>query len=73
MSIKADNVIRHIEKNGHATLKLDRASGFTLLTISKRGNDYVVGYQPGSMIKRINRADLRAMLVENAIYVESWR
>lgn len=73
MKIKADNAIRHIEKHGRIILKMDSASGFYQLTVTKRGDEYMVGYQPGSMVKRMNRADLRALLVENSIYVESFR
>lgn len=73
MSIKIDNVIKHLHAHGKVILKMDQASGFYQLTITRRMNDYVVGYQPGGKVARCNLADLKAMLIANSVYVESWR
>lgn len=73
MSIKVDNVIKHLEKTGSVKIKLDRASGLSQMTVNKRqkGN-YVVGVHPGSRLAMMNLADLRAELIANSIYIESW-
>lgn len=73
MSVKINNVMRHLEAHGKVILKMDKASGFYQLTISKRADHYVVGFQPGGKIAKANAADLKAMLIENSIYIESWR
>lgn len=74
MNIKVNNVLAHLEKKGNVVIKMDRASGVSQMTISRRqkGN-YVVGIHPGSKLALVNLADLKAELVANSIYIESWR
>ena len=74
MNIKVNNVLAHLAKNGNVTIKMDRASGVTQLTVSRRQKgDYVVGSHPGSKLAMVNLADLKAELIANSIYIESWR
>lgn len=73
MTIKIDNVIKHINKTGRAVLKMDSNSGFYQLTITKRDNDYLVGEHPGGRVKRYNLADLKAELITHSIYIDSFR
>lgn len=74
MNIKVNNVLNHLEKKGSVTIKMDRASGIHQMTISRRPKgDYVVGVHPGSKLAMINLADLKAELIANSIYIESWR
>lgn len=47
MSVKAQNVVAHIESKGRAIIKLDRAAGVSQITITRREfNRYVVGTHP---------------------------
>lgn len=70
---KIENIIRHLGKHGKVILKMDKQSGFYQLTVTKRKDDYLVGYQPGGRVARFNRADLRSVLVENSMFIESFR
>lgn len=73
MSIKVNNVINHVNKAGRAVLKMDSNSGFYQLTITKRGNDYLVGEHPGGRVRRYNLADLKAELITHSIYIDGFR
>lgn len=73
MNSKIKLVLAHLDAHNKVTLKMDRASGFQSITITKRGDKYVVGTIPGARLVSSNRADVRAMLIENSIYVEGWK
>lgn len=73
MSIKATNIIKHVDRHGRAILKMDAASGVYQMVITKRANDYVVGEHPNGTLRRATLADVRAILTTNSIYIESYR
>lgn len=73
MSVKAQNVMMHIEAKGHTVIKLDRAAGVSQITITRREFDrYVVGTHPGSIVRSLNRAEMISLLNDNSIYINSW-
>lgn len=73
MNSKANSIIKHYEAKGKVTIKLDRASGFNVITVTKgsRGNN-IVGTVPGGKLVNASMPDIRAMLVENSIYINAW-
>ena len=73
MKAKTTLILAHLEKNGKVTVKMDRATGFSVVTITKRAGGYVVGTIPGDKLTRANIADLKAMLIANSIYIINWR
>lgn len=73
MKAKTALILAHLDKNGKVTVKMDRASGFSVVTITKRAGGYVVGTIPGDKLTRANIADLKAMLIESSIYIINWR
>ena len=73
MKAKTALILAHLDKNGKVTVKMDRASGFSVVTITKRARGYVVGTIPGDKLTRANVADLKAMLIANSIYIINWR
>ncbi|QVW27774.1 hypothetical protein [Hafnia phage Pocis76] len=73
MNIKAENIIKHVERNGRVILKMDAASGIYQMVITKRTNDYVVGEHPNGILRRATLADVRAILTANSVYIESYR
>lgn len=73
MKAKTALILAHLDKNGKVTVKMDRASGFSVVTITKRAGGYVIGTIPGGKLTRANVADLKAMLIANSIYIISWR
>lgn len=73
MSIKSANVVKHLEAKGRVIVKLDRASGLTSITITRREFDrFVVGRHPGSIVRSLTRAEVEALLAENSMYIKSW-
>lgn len=72
MNCKVDNILKAIDVNHRVVLKMDRASGLAQLTITDGKGFYVIGTHPGGKLRRVNSADLRAMLIENSIYINSW-
>lgn len=73
MNAKTNLILAHLENNGKVTIKLDRASGISTMTITKRKSGFVVGTIPGDKLTAANLADIKATLIANSIYVESWR
>lgn len=73
MSVKAQNVVAHIESKGRAIIKLDRSAGVSQITITRREfNRYVVGTHPGSIIRSLTRAEMVNLLNDNSLYINSW-
>lgn len=73
MNSKANNIIKHYEAHGKVTIKLDRASGFNVITVTKGGlGNNIVGTIPGGKLVNASIPDIRAMLVENSIYINAW-
>lgn len=73
MSIKVDNVIKHLDSKGRVVVKLDKASGFISMTITKtRVGNNVIGSTPGSRLTNATDADVRATLEANSIYIDAW-
>lgn len=50
MKAKTALILAHLDKNGKVTVKMDRASGFSVVTITKRAGGYVVGTIPGAKL-----------------------
>lgn len=73
MNIKAENIIKHLERNGRVIIKMDSSSGIYQMVITKRKNDYVVGEHPNGILRRATMADIRAALIANSVYIESYR
>lgn len=73
MNTKTALILAHLGAHGKVTVKLDRASGLSTMTITKRKGGFVVGTIPGGRLTSANLADIKATLIANSIYVESWR
>ena len=73
MSIKSENIIKHYSDKGRVVIKMDRASGYASITITKgwRGNN-IVGTVPGGKLVNATISEVRAMLDANSIYIISW-
>lgn len=73
MHVKTNNIMQHIEAHSRAVIKLDRASGYTQVTITKRsGGRYVIGTIPGARLVNATEAEVVALLENNRIYLNSW-
>lgn len=70
---KVSFILKAVDAKGRVIVKCDRDAGFSMLTITKRGEDrFVIGQQPGSSLRECNRADVVAMLDSNRMYLLSW-
>lgn len=73
MSIKVNLILDHYASRGRVVVKMDRASGFKTITISKRpGNKNVVGTEPHGRLQNFSLADIRSTLEANSIYIEGY-
>lgn len=73
MSVKIDNVIAHYNAHGRVVVKLDRSSGFSSITVTKRnGGGNIVGTVPGGKLISYTDSEVRNLLEANRIYVISW-
>ena len=73
MSIKAENIIKHLNAKGRVVIKMDKPSGFVSMTVTKvRNGNNVIGSTPGSRLVNATDADVRATLEANSIYINSW-
>lgn len=72
MKLKTESIMKLIKTNGRAVLKMDRASGFNQLTITKVKGGYAVGEHPGGRIKRMTESDVYALIDDLAFLIEKW-
>lgn len=73
MSIKVENIIKHLESKGRVVIKMDKSSSFISMTVTKtRNGNNVIGITPGSRLLNATGADVRATLEANLIYINSW-
>lgn len=74
MKAKADNVIKTLEQHDTVVVKLFRESGMRTMTITKSNDliDYNVSADRLPPIKRMTKADIRAILILHSIFIESW-
>lgn len=73
MSIKVENIIKHLNVKGSVVIKMDKSSGFVSMTVTKaRNGNNVIGSTPGSRLVNATDADVRATLEANSIYINSW-
>ena len=73
MSIKVENIIKHLNAKGRVVIKMGKSSGFISMTVTKtRNGNSVIGSVPGSRLISATDADVRAKLDANSIYINSW-
>ena len=72
MKLKTESIINIVKRNGKVVLKMDRASGFHQLTITKIKTGYAVGEHPGGKIRRMTESDAYAMIGDLSFLIEKW-
>lgn len=72
MKLKTKSILNVVDAHGKAVLKMDRASGLIQLTITKRGNDYLVGEHPDGKIYKTDQKLLALQLDDFAMFINSW-
>lgn len=73
MSIKVENIIKHLNAKGRVVIKMDKPSGFISMTVTKtRNGNNVIGSTTGSRLVNATDADVRDTLEANSTYINSW-
>lgn len=72
MKLKTESIMNIVKSNGKVVLKMDRASGFHQLTISKVKSGYAVGEHPGGRIRLFTESDVYAMVDDLSFLILKW-
>ncbi|UCR74518.1 hypothetical protein KL3_00053 [Klebsiella phage KL3] len=73
MNCKVMGILALVEKKGRCVVRLDKASGMTQITITKRPNGaFAVGTVPGSRVVAMNEMQVSVLLTDNRIFIEKW-
>lgn len=72
MKLKTESIMNLVKTHGRAVLKMDHASGFFQLTITKMKSGYAVGEHPGGRIKRMTESDAYALVDDLSFMIEKW-
>lgn len=72
MKLKTESIMNIVKAHGKVVLKMDRASGFHQLTITRVKTGYSVGEHPGGKIRRFTESDVYAMIDEMSMFIEKW-
>ncbi|HBY4082472.1 TPA: hypothetical protein MIT71_22265 [Klebsiella pneumoniae] len=70
---KTDSILAVLNAHGRVVLRMNRASGFTQITITKAVNGgYVVGTVPGGVLKRAQIDSVTATINLYCMFIEKW-
>ena len=73
MNCKVMGILALVAKKGRCVVRLDKASGMTQITITKRANGaFAVGTVPGSRVVAMNEMQISVLLTDNRVYIEKW-
>ncbi|UMW87940.1 polyribonucleotide nucleotidyltransferase [Klebsiella phage vB_KpnS-MUC-5.2] len=70
---KTDSILSVLNAHGRVVLRMNRASGFTQITITKSKGRYIVGTVPGASLVPSSLAGVTLTLESNSMFIESWR
>ncbi|WCR32889.1 hypothetical protein KPP2020_069 [Klebsiella phage KPP2020] len=70
---KTDSILSVLNAHGRVVLRMNRASGFTQITITKSKGRYIVGTVPGASLVPSSLAGVTLALESNSMFIESWR
>ncbi|QZE50432.1 polyribonucleotide nucleotidyltransferase [Klebsiella phage vB_KpnS-VAC2] len=70
---KTDAILAVLHANGRVILRMNRASGFTQITITKSSGRYIVGTVPGGRLVPSSLAGVTLTLESNSMFIEGWK
>lgn len=71
---KTDSILAVLHANGRVILRMNRASGFTQITITKsKDHRYIVGTVPGGRLVPSSLAGVTLTLESNSMFIEGWK
>lgn len=71
--LKTDSILAVLNAHGYVVLRMNRASGFTQITITKSRGRYIVGTVPGGRLIPSSLAGVTLMLESNSMFIEAWK
>lgn len=72
MKLKTESIMNIVKAHGKVVLKMDRASGFHQLTITRVKTGYAVGEHPGGKIRRMTESDAYSLVDDLSFLIEKW-
>ena len=69
---KTDSILSVLHAHGRVVLRMNRASGFTQITITKSKGRYIVGTVPGGRLIPSSLAGVTLTLESNSMFIEGW-
>lgn len=70
---KTDSILAVLNAHGRVVLRMNRASGFTQITITKSKVRYIIGTVPGARLVQSSLDGVTLTLESNSMFIESWR
>ncbi|UJD05340.1 hypothetical protein PWKp15_00063 [Klebsiella phage PWKp15] len=70
---KTDSILAVLNAHGRVFLRMNRASGFTQITITKAKGRYIVGTIPGGRLVQSSLAGVTLTLESNSMFIEAWK
>lgn len=72
---KTDSILAVLNAHGRVVLRMNRASGFTQITItrSKSKVRYIIGTVPGGRLVQSSLAGVTLTLELNRMFIEAWK
>lgn len=70
---KTDSILAVLHANGRVVLRMNRASGFTQITITKSNGRYIVGTVPGGRLVPSSLAGVTLTIESNSMFIEGWK
>lgn len=70
---KTDSILAVLHAHGRVVLRMNRASGFTQITITKSKGRYIVGTVSGSSLIPSSLAGVTLTLESNSMFIEGWK
>lgn len=71
--LKTDSILAVLNAHGYVVLRMNRASGFTQITITKSKGRYIIGTVPGGHLIPSSMAGVTLMLESNSMFIEGWK
>lgn len=70
---KTDSILAVLNAHGRVVLRMNRASGFIQITITKSKGRYIIGTVPGGRLVQSSLAGVTLTLESNRMFIEAWK
>lgn len=70
---KTDSILAVLNAHGRVVLRMNRASCFTQVTITKSKGRYIIGTVPGGRLVQSSLAGVTLTLESNSMFIEGWK